>query len=203
MGLQVAVFTNRLLDAALAVEGGLARGDVEHAGGGVLAEQRTLRAAQHLQLLHVQQVEHRHAGAAEVDVVQVDADAAFQAIAGRVVAQATDRNARLAGMNVGDVGAWHQLLQVLHTVNALAFQGFAVEHADRRGHALRGFFAAAGIDRDGAELGFLLHRRGGTDRLFGEAGRGRRQQHAGSQGLQGETRRARRPTGNSGHANAP
>ncbi len=56
----------------------------------------------------------RPAGAAEVDVVEVQPDAAFQAVAGRVVAEAADRHAGLARVDVGDVGARHQLLQVLH-----------------------------------------------------------------------------------------
>ncbi|MNN41603.1 hypothetical protein D3C81_1557320 [compost metagenome] len=106
-------------------------------------------------------------------------------------------------MHVGDVGAGHQLLQVLHAVDALGFQGFAVQYADRGGHALGGFLTTASIDGNGAELGVLLHGRGGADRLFGEAATGRRQQHASGQGLQGEPRCARRPTENSGHADAP
>jgi len=203
LGLQVAVLANRLLNAALGVEGRFARGDVQHPRRGVLAEQRTLRAAQHFQLVDIEQVEHRHARPPEVDVVQIDADAAFQAIAGRVVAQATNRDARLPRMHIGDIGAGHQLLQILHTVDALGFQGFAAEHTDGRGHALRGFLAAAGIDRDRAELGFLLHGRRGADGFFGKTAVGCCQQHAGGQGLQGKARRARRPTGKSRHTNAP
>ncbi|MNP54143.1 hypothetical protein D3C76_1486760 [compost metagenome] len=87
------------------MEGRFAGGDVEHPGGSVLTEQRALRAAQHFQLIDVEQVEHGHARATKIDVVQIDADAAFQAVAGRVVTQAADRDARLAGVNVGHVGA--------------------------------------------------------------------------------------------------
>ena len=59
-------------------------------------------------------------------------------------------------MDIGDVGAGYQLLQILHTVNALGLQGLAVEHTDRRGDALGAFLAASSIDRDSAEGGLLL-----------------------------------------------
>ncbi|MCY1425059.1 hypothetical protein D9M71_408380 [compost metagenome] len=55
-------------------------------------------------------------------------------------------------MHVGNVDAGHQLLQVLDAIDPLAFQGLAVEHADRRRHALRALFAAPGGDGDGLEL---------------------------------------------------
>ncbi|MNQ61718.1 hypothetical protein D3C85_760390 [compost metagenome] len=121
-----------------------------------------MRTAQHFELLDVHQVEYSHAGAAEVNVVDVQADTAFQAIAGRVVAQATNRHAGLARMHVGDVDAGHQLLQILDAIDPLDFQGLAADHAHRRRHILRTFFAAASGDRHGFQLRAVG--RGGLDR---------------------------------------
>ncbi|MNZ82223.1 hypothetical protein D3C78_1009160 [compost metagenome] len=152
LGLEVAILAHRSLDAAL---GGKARrpgADVDHPGGGVLTEQGALRTAQHFQLLDVHQVEHRHARTAEVDVVQVQANAAFQAITGRVVAQTANRHAGLARMHVGDVDARHQLLQVLYAVHALGFQRLAIDHTHRCRHVLGTLLATPGGHGDSLEL---------------------------------------------------
>ncbi len=104
--LAVAALAQRHFQVAFALEGGQARADIEHAGRGVLAEQRAVRAAQQVDLLQVQQVEHGLAGTAQEDVVEVNADAAFQAFVGRVVADAAHGHAGLACMQElrGDVG---------------------------------------------------------------------------------------------------
>ncbi|MNV24037.1 hypothetical protein D3C71_1150810 [compost metagenome] len=155
LGLEVAILAHRRFDAAFRGKGRRAGADVDHAGGGVLAEQGALRTTQHFELLDVHQVEYSHAGAAEVNVVDVQADTAFQAIAGRVVAQATDRHAGLARMHVGDVDAGHQLLQILDAIDPLGFQGLAADYAHRGGYVLRAFFAAASRDRHGCQLGIV------------------------------------------------
>lgn len=165
-GLEVAVLAAGYLNAALRSEARRTGADVDHPGRGVLAEQGALRAAQDLQLLDVEKVERGHAGAAEVDVVEVQPDAAFQAVAGRVVAEAADRHAGLARVDVGDVGARHQLLQVLHPVDALALQGFAAEHAHRGGHILGVFHPSPRGHRDGLQGGGRLR----LARLFGARG---------------------------------
>ncbi|MCY1402045.1 hypothetical protein D9M71_171770 [compost metagenome] len=152
LGLEVAIFADRRFDTAFRGETRCTGADIDHPGGGVLTEQCALGASQHLQLFDVHQVENRHPGPAEVDVVDVQADAAFQAITGRVVAQTANRHAGLARMHVGNVDAGHQLLQVLDLVDALAFQGLAINDAHRRGYALRAFFAAAGSHGHSLEL---------------------------------------------------
>ncbi|MNZ68663.1 hypothetical protein D3C78_869330 [compost metagenome] len=152
LGLEVSVFAHRRFDAALRGKGRRAGADIDHASGGVLAEQGALRTAQHFELLDVHQVEYGHAGAAEVNVVDVQADTAFQAIAGRVVAQATDRHTGLTRMHVGDVDTGYQLLQILDAIDPLGFQGLAADHAHRRRHILRTFFAAASGNRHGFQL---------------------------------------------------
>ncbi|VVN48743.1 hypothetical protein PS681_06121 [Pseudomonas fluorescens] len=152
LGLEIPVLADRGFDAALRREGWRAGADVDHPGGGVFAEQRALRPPQDFKLFDVHQVKHRHPRAAQIDVVDVQADAAFQAIAGRVITQATDRHAGLACVHVGDVDAGHQLLQILNPVDPLRLQILPADHAHRRRYILRTFFAAAGGDGHGFQL---------------------------------------------------
>ena len=164
--LEVAILPAGDLDGTLGSEGRRAGADVQHPGGGVLAEQGALRTAQQLQLLDVQQVEHGHSRTSQVDVVEVDPGAAFQAVAGGVVADAAHGDARLPRMDVGDIDAGQHLLQVLHPVDALALQGFAAEHAHRGGHILGVFHPSPRGHRDGLQGGGRLR----LARLFGARG---------------------------------
>ena len=53
-------------------EAGLAGRDVDRAGGRVLAEERALRSAQHLDPIHVEEVERRRGGTGVEDAVDVE-----------------------------------------------------------------------------------------------------------------------------------
>ncbi|MNN05663.1 hypothetical protein D3C81_1184310 [compost metagenome] len=203
LALEVAALAAGNLHAAFGGEGRLAGADVDHPGGGVLAEQGALRAAQQFQLLDVQQVEHRHARAAEVDVVQVDPGAALQAVAGGVVADASHRDAGLPRVDVGDVDAGQHLLQVLHPVDLLLLQGGAAERGDRRRHFLYVFLTAPRGDGDLAQAGVF---RSAVFRGLRGPGGGRRQ--AAAEGEQqgecifrrGEAMQGQRPGDGSGEA---
>ncbi|VVN47258.1 hypothetical protein PS624_05911 [Pseudomonas fluorescens] len=107
LGLEITVLAHRGFDAALRGEGWRARADVDHPGGGVFAEQRALWTTQDFELFDVHQVKHRHPRTAQIDVVDVQTNAAFKTIARRVVAKASDRHAGLACVHVGDVDAGH------------------------------------------------------------------------------------------------
>ena len=197
LGLEITVLAQGGFDAALGSKTRRARTDIDHASRGVLAEQRALGAAQNLKLLNVHQVEHRHTRAPEVDVVDIQPHAAFQAIAGRVVAQATDRHAGLARMHIGDVDAGHQLLQILDAIHPLGFQGLAADHAHGRRHGLGTFGPPPGSHRDGLQLATgafaLAGRRGGFSGLgrrpTGTAGH----QHRQGQGLEQTHKRLQNP----------
>jgi hypothetical protein len=65
------------------MKGRLVGADVDRAGGGVLAVERALRAAQHLDLLDVEEVEHCRGGPREIDIVHVDADALLEPVVGQ------------------------------------------------------------------------------------------------------------------------
>ena len=58
----------------------LAGGDLDRAAGAVLAVKRALRAAQHFDLLHVEEVEQRAVDARVVDVVHVHAHARVEGL---------------------------------------------------------------------------------------------------------------------------
>ncbi len=170
--LEVAVLPAGDLDGALGSEGRRAGADVQHPGGGVLAEQGALRTAQQLQLLDVQQVEHGHSRPPQVDVVEVDPGAAFQAVAGGVVADAAHGDARLPRMDVGDIDAGQHLLQVLHPGDALGLESLATEHGDRRRYLLRILLAATRGDGNLAQgrIGLGRCAAGQRRRLLGGRG---------------------------------
>ena len=86
--------------------------DVQHAGRRVLAEQRALRAAQQRDLVDVDEIEVRHARAAQVHVVEIRADTGFERIVGHVVAEAAHREAHLPRIGDEHVGAGQTLVQI-------------------------------------------------------------------------------------------
>ena len=57
--------------------------DVNGARGRVLAIERTLRAAQHLDLRHIEKIESGGRDARVIDVVDIDADAQFDTVIGK------------------------------------------------------------------------------------------------------------------------
>ncbi len=195
LGLEITVLAQRGFDAALRGETRRARADIDHARRGVLAEQGALRAAQDFELLDVHQVEHRHARPPKINVVDIQPHAAFQTVAGRVVAQPANRHAGLTRMHISDVDAGHQLLQILNAVDPLALQRLAADDAHGRRHFLRAFGTPPCGHSDGLKLAAGVFALAGRRRCFG--GLGRRptgaagHQHGQGQGLQQTHKRLR------------
>ena len=80
---------------AVRVELGAVGDDVDHAGGGVLAEQRSLRALQNLDIVDIREgVEADIAGQSLHHVVDHDADRLFEIIVEALGAEAADEEAR-------------------------------------------------------------------------------------------------------------
>ncbi len=132
-------------------------------GGGVLAEQGALGAAQNFDAFDVHQLGEGHALARLVDAIDVGADAAFQAIVVGGRTEAAQAEAGVAGVVAGHDQSGHALLDVLQPVQAGLVQLLAVEDVDRDRHVLRVFFATASgdggcVEREGA--GRLLFRLG-------------------------------------------
>ena len=138
------------LSAALEGEGRLAAGDVDRARGGVLAVERALRAAQHLDLGDVEEVEGRGRDARIVDVVDVDADTLVEPVIGQAEgrADAADLQRRVARIRRGVLDRWRELLQAADIERAGVVDVLPADDRDRERHFLRGLLTAAGGDDD-------------------------------------------------------
>src|ERR1019366_1165791 len=86
--------------------GGLLRPQADRTTDRVLAEQRALRSAQHLDPIHIEQIEHRAEGVGEIDVIHVDADTLLRRREIEV-ALADAADGRRHGLAVGGIG-WEQ-----------------------------------------------------------------------------------------------
>ena len=84
-------------DEAAPVEVGLLRHDADHAGRGVLTEQRALRAAQHLDALHIDEVADGAGRARAVDAVDEHTDRGLDARVVGAVAEAADDEVGVGG----------------------------------------------------------------------------------------------------------
>src|SRR3546814_16860841 len=80
--------------------------DIDHARGRIAAEQRALRAAQHLDAFEVEEFGLEQAGREQRVAIEVDRGRAVAGRADAQVADATDREARAGeiGLGEGDVG---------------------------------------------------------------------------------------------------
>ena len=109
------------------------RHHVHGTGGGVLAEQRALRAAQDLDALDVEQIAERLPRTAPIDAVDESAHGGLEAdvVAGRADAADAQRAARRRGVARIDVNAGRDLREVFDLVDAPRFELVALERADR------------------------------------------------------------------------
>src|SRR5690606_38417833 len=140
---------------------GLARaaGDhVDHAGRGVLAEHRALRALEHLDPLDLAQVAEADAVTRPVHAVDDDTHRRLQAdvVADRADAADARGGDRLA-LGAGDGQAGHQDLHVLDVAHAGVLQQLLVQRGYRDRHVLQRFLALLRGHREGGQgLRFVL-----------------------------------------------
>ena len=148
--LLVVEIADRQFGAPLEVEGRLVGRDVDRARRGVLAIERALRTAQHFHLVDVEKVEGRGGDAAVIDIVDIDADALFKAVAGEAErhAKAADVDRSVAGIGGIDLQRRRELLQLHDVEIAGRLDAVALHHGNGQGHFLRGFLTAAGGDDD-------------------------------------------------------
>ena len=142
---------------------GLARDDAHGAAERVLAEQRALRAAQHLDALDVEQVQDGALRTAVVDVVDVDRHAGLERQ--RVVAQADAANERggrraPAGAERRDDRVRHERVEIERARRAARFEHVARERRDRERRLLQVLFAEPCRDDDFLESLLREHARG-------------------------------------------
>src|SRR5690606_14251705 len=157
----------------------LSRNQVDRAGNRVLAEQRALRSAQHLDAFEIQELLVDRGRLADVDAVDVYADAGIEADVPACRANAANRDRRtevvaFRYLHVGDVAG--DLLQFAH---ARLLDRGSTEHGDRDRHVyetLRALLRGNGdlLDNEaGILLGQSAQRRHKKSRHDGGAARPR------------------------------
>ncbi|MCY1501980.1 hypothetical protein D9M68_360690 [compost metagenome] len=145
----VGVVAEAGLEVAGRVEGRLARDEVYRAGGGVLAPQRALRAAQHLDALLVEQREAAGADVGDVHVVDVDAHRTHGVGVLVAGAEAADPPARPAvAFGGAGRGVGNELGHFVGRLQRGVADLVAAQHGDRGGHFLHGLLALLRGHRD-------------------------------------------------------
>ena len=140
---------------------GLAGDHVDHAGRGVLAEYRALRALEHFDALELAQVAEADAVARAVHPIDHHAHRRLQADVVADRADAADaRGGDRVVLGAGDGQARHQDLQVLDVAHAGVLQQLLVEHGDGDRHVLQRLLALLRGDGQARQgRGFLFLRR--------------------------------------------
>jgi len=102
-------------------------------------------AAQHFDLLHVEEVEGRSRDAAVIDLIHIETHALLDAIVGETERRtdAADVDGRVAGVGREELQAGLQLLQPVHVEGAGVVELEAVDGADGQGYVLRHLGATA------------------------------------------------------------
>jgi hypothetical protein len=155
-------------------------GDVDRAGGGVLAVERALRPAQHLDALDVEEVESRRAGAGVIDLVDIEADARLDAVVDQAerLAEAADVDRRVARVGRIELQRRLDLRELEHVERAGLFDARGIDHRDRQRHVLHRLGAPARGDQQ-VGIGVPgLRDRGRVGAFGGPGRRGDRRQHA-------------------------
>ncbi len=142
----VAIVPDRSLGRAAEVEARRLGGDVDHPGRGVAAEERALGPTQNLDAVDVDKVLERHAGPAQVDVVDIDADGGVEAIGGRRDADAADPDRGIARVGLIGGEARRLGLHVGQGVGAGLGQVRPGKNGKRNRHLLRLLLGAPGGD---------------------------------------------------------
>uniref|UniRef100_A0A0N4Z3R7 DUF6285 domain-containing protein n=1 Tax=Parastrongyloides trichosuri TaxID=131310 RepID=A0A0N4Z3R7_PARTI len=137
-------------------------GDVDGAGGGVLAEQGALCAAQYFDAGHVQEGGGELAAATGVGAVDEQADRLLKGQVARRRADAADVDGVVARRGL-DVQVRHRARQGFQVAHVLAGQFLAAGDVDRDRHVLQAFGALARRDQDigdGGGVGLVRRRHG-------------------------------------------
>ena len=160
------------------IEGRFPGRDDDGAGGGVLAEERALRAAQHGDLVDVGKVEGGGGGAAVPDAIDIEADAGFEAVIGLAdgddaAAEAADGEAGVARVGRAVVEGGDEQGELPGVDGVAGVEKAAGDGGQRDGDALGGFVAQAGGDDD---FGEAVGVRGLASGSFGGGGERDQQQ---------------------------
>ena len=145
LGLHEVVVAVAELEVVFGGEARLARRHEDRAGRRVLAEQRALRPAQHLDALDVDEVERRRRRPRVQHAVDVVADAGLDAVVRETErrAEAADVDARVARIRRIELDRRDQLLDAVDVERARFGDELAVDDRHRNRHLLHGLFAPA------------------------------------------------------------
>ena len=183
---------------------GFGGNEIDHARGRVAAEQRALRAAQHLDPFQVIELAFEQASRYQRHVVDVDRGRAVARRAGAQVANAADGEARRGEIGLGETDVGQRLLQRCGVDDLLLLEVLCREGGNRDRHVLQSFGLALGGNDDilNTRVGLVLRRAfrrrcGRIGRGFGRRclceGWGRRKQCDGGRSKQFELLHGRHP----------
>ena len=118
-------------------QAGTGRTHVDHARGGVAAEQGSLRSAQHFDLGQIVEFAFKQTGAGERRVVQVDCGGGIAAHPDAEIADPANGEARPVKVRAGEGHVGQGQLQIRRVLDLLLFKRFAVEGANRDRNVLQ------------------------------------------------------------------
>ena len=126
------------------------RDQIDRAGQGVAAIQRTLRPAQHLDIGQVHKIEDRALSLADVDAIHVHADGRVPVDRGIDLRDAAYRNLRDCGIGGGlaDLQTGRQRIEVIEAIDATVLDIRFGEGAHGHRHVLQFFLAPLRGDDD-------------------------------------------------------
>ena len=138
------------LDFGSGCEAWLTRGDDDRARGGVLAEECSLRSAQHFDLFDVEEIERRGCGARVEDAVDVETDARLDAVVGQAewCPQTADVDRRVARIGRVELNGRQHLLQAIHVEGTRVRDQIASHDRHGNRHFLRDLFDPTRGDND-------------------------------------------------------
>ena len=166
-----AFIADRNLGARGKVKARLARRDVDGARRRVLAVERTLRPAQHFDPIDIEEIECRRCRSRIIDIVDIDADARFDAVVGKTESrpEPADVERGVARILRIELQRRSQLLHAVDVERAGPVDMFTTQHRQGDRHGLRRFRPVPRGDEDNVAL-ICRRLRGG--RIVG--GRGQR-----------------------------
>jgi len=121
---------------------------VDHARGGVAAEQRSLRPAQHFDLRQVVEFAFEQAGAEQRRIVEVDRGGAVAGHADAQVADPADGEAGRGEVGLGERDVGKRQLKIGRGLDLLPLERLGRKRTDRDRNVLQRFRAALGGDDD-------------------------------------------------------
>ena len=130
--------------------------EVDHAAGGVAAEQRALRAAQHFDALQIEEFGFEQAGGEQRHAFGVDGRGAIAGHAHAKIADPADGEAGTGEVALGEGDVGQRQLDVERVVDLLTLQRAGVERGHRDRHVLQALCGALRGHHDFGNAGIFI-----------------------------------------------